>query len=176
MNGRQCNIQTSETKQVVCVRSCRLKCAFVRSPERPLVISPADMFSCWHQWCGSGCRSRSRCICQNDCCCHFWWSLHFQWPEWQMKTTNVKTHTAIWSDNVLKCVIHFDRASGVAVHFTFWSKTTELKRLFKLSGNTTTTEWIAISPVFMRRCGEAESTRKQQRRYSDSETVASFIH
>lgn len=79
------------------------KCATTPSPETPLVISPADTSSCWHRWYGSGCQSRSRCIYQNDCCCHFWWSLRFRWPEQQtkQKQNTCQDNEIVFRDNDL---------------------------------------------------------------------------
>jgi len=46
-----------------------------------------DMCAYWHPWCGRSCWSRSGCIYQTGCYCHFVSFLHFQWP-------NVHTHAS----------------------------------------------------------------------------------
>lgn len=83
---------------------------FVRSPETPLVISPADMSSCWRRWFGTGCRNRSRCIYRSDCCCHFGLSLHFRWPGCKKENKMQKNEC-----NVLWWPVNLDTADGAAV-------------------------------------------------------------
>lgn len=50
------------------------------SPEKQLWISPAGKSSCLLQWSGTSYQSRSLCIFQIGCCCHFEWFLHSLWP------------------------------------------------------------------------------------------------